>query len=124
MVPGSTLMYGSSFCIGTFSPRRSSSMPTAALVSPLPSELTPPRVTNTCLAIPCCVLASLLRDRPPNSRRSPPLHKRPVILGRVDANRGLIIDAHRDFITRGEDAKLFQVLDFLDCGPGEFVDPQ
>ncbi len=47
-MPGSTLMYGSSFCIRTERPRFSSSMPIDALVSPLPSELTTPPVTKIC----------------------------------------------------------------------------
>src|SRR5215510_8782144 len=51
MVPGSTLIYGSSFCIRTFSPRPSSNMPIEALVSPLPSELTTPPVTKMNLVI-------------------------------------------------------------------------
>src|SRR5690606_6980147 len=50
---GSTLMYGSSFCIRTVRPRRSSTMPTEALVRPFPSELTTPPVTKICLVISC-----------------------------------------------------------------------
>ena len=46
MVPGSTLIYGSSFCMRTRSPRCSNNMPIEALVSPLPSELTTPPVTK------------------------------------------------------------------------------
>src|SRR5271165_4994462 len=46
MVPGSTLRYGSNFCIATLRPRFSSSVPSAAAVNPLPSELTTPPVTN------------------------------------------------------------------------------
>src|SRR5689334_18628425 len=44
-------MYGSSFCIRTFSPRPSSSIPIDALASPLPSELTTPPVTKMNLVI-------------------------------------------------------------------------
>src|SRR4029077_7913565 len=44
-------MYGSSFCMRTDSPRRSSNMPIEALVRPLPSELTTPPVTKICLVI-------------------------------------------------------------------------
>ena len=47
MVPGSTLMYGSSLRRVTFSPRFSSSAPIDEAASPLPSELTTPPVTNT-----------------------------------------------------------------------------
>src|SRR3712207_3807425 len=43
MVPGSTLMYGSSFCSTIFSPRDLKSLPSDAVVIPLPSpEATPP----------------------------------------------------------------------------------
>src|SRR5438094_683136 len=44
-------MYGSSFCIRTFSPLPSSSIPIDALVSPLPNELTTPPVTKMNLVI-------------------------------------------------------------------------
>src|SRR5690349_2090269 len=44
-------MYGSSFCIRTRRPRRSSSRPMDADVSPFPSELTTPPVTKICLLI-------------------------------------------------------------------------
>src|SRR5688572_20777164 len=46
MVPGSTLRYGSNFCSATLRPRFSSSVPSAAAVRPLPSELTTPPVTK------------------------------------------------------------------------------
>src|SRR5690348_4706264 len=51
MVPGSTLIYGSSFCMRTRRPRFSSNRPIAAAVSPLPSELTTPPVTKMCLVM-------------------------------------------------------------------------
>src|SRR3954447_18793393 len=51
MVPGSTLMYGSNFCSRTLRPRRSSSIPIEAHVSPLPRELTTPPVTKMNLAM-------------------------------------------------------------------------
>src|SRR5512139_1761782 len=46
MVPGSTLMYGSSFCIVTRYPWSSSSRPIEAAASPLPSDDTTPPVTK------------------------------------------------------------------------------
>src|SRR3954453_21992891 len=46
MVPGSTLRYGSSFCMGTRRPRALSSRPSDEAVSPLPSEEATPPVTN------------------------------------------------------------------------------
>jgi hypothetical protein len=42
------LIYGSSFCIRTRRPRRSSSKPIDAEVSPLPRLLTTPPVTKMC----------------------------------------------------------------------------
>src|SRR5690606_23729218 len=49
IVPGSTLRYGSSFCIVTLRPRSLRRRPRLEAVSPLPRlEATPP-VTNTCL---------------------------------------------------------------------------
>src|SRR3954451_15529322 len=49
IVPGSTLRYGSSFCIVTRRPRDFSRLPRLEAVSPLPSEEATPPVTNTCL---------------------------------------------------------------------------
>ena len=51
MVPGSTFMYGSSFCAATFSPRAFSSRPSEAAVMPLPSPETTPPVTKMYFAI-------------------------------------------------------------------------
>src|SRR3954451_19177709 len=50
MVPGSTFMYGSSFCTPTLSPRALSSVPSEAAVMPLPSEETTPPVMKMYLA--------------------------------------------------------------------------
>src|SRR5580704_72328 len=47
MVPGSTLIYGSSLTIATFSPRASRIAPKDAAAMPLPNEDTTPPVTNT-----------------------------------------------------------------------------
>jgi hypothetical protein len=45
-VPGSTLRYGSSFCIVTRSPRAVRSWPRLEAVRPLPREEATPPVTN------------------------------------------------------------------------------
>ena len=47
MVPGSTLMYGSSLTIATLRPRASRIAPSEAAAMPLPNEETTPPVTNT-----------------------------------------------------------------------------
>src|SRR6185295_1957979 len=47
VVPGSTLMYGSSFRMETFRPRAFSSRPMLAAVMPFPSEEVTPPVTKT-----------------------------------------------------------------------------
>src|SRR6201991_4459096 len=52
MVPGSTLRYGSSFCMVTRNPRDFSRLPRLEAVSPLPSEEATPPVTQTCLVDP------------------------------------------------------------------------
>src|SRR6201747_117959 len=49
IVPGSTLRYGSSFCMVTRRPRDCNSCPSEEAVSPLPSEEATPPVTNRCL---------------------------------------------------------------------------
>src|ERR1035437_6099384 len=51
MVPGSTLMYGSSLSAETASPRALRSRPTLAAVMPLPREEVTPPVTKTYFAI-------------------------------------------------------------------------
>src|SRR6266480_5600792 len=47
IVPGSTLMYGSNFCICTFRPRAFSRRPSEAAEMPLPRDDTTPPVTKT-----------------------------------------------------------------------------
>src|SRR6266511_4399573 len=54
MVPGSTLRYGSSFCMVTLRPRAVSNCPRLDAVSPLPSEEATPPVTKTCLVVRAC----------------------------------------------------------------------
>src|SRR5918998_945855 len=54
IVPGSTLRYGSSFCIVTRNPRAVSSCPRLDAVSPLPSEEATPPVTNRYLVGRTC----------------------------------------------------------------------
>src|SRR5690606_22544237 len=51
IVPGSTLMYGSSFCIVTRRPRDLSSRPRDEAVMPFPSDEATPPVTKMCLVI-------------------------------------------------------------------------
>ncbi len=46
MVPGSTLMYGSNFCIVTLRPRSTSRRPSDAAAMPFPREETTPPVTK------------------------------------------------------------------------------
>src|SRR3954451_20335217 len=55
IVPGSTLRYGSSFCIVTRRPRALRSDPRLEAVRPLPSEEATPPVTNRCLVLPAGV---------------------------------------------------------------------
>src|SRR5580765_8709325 len=51
IVPGSTLRYGSSFCIVTRSPRARSRWPRLDAVSPLPREEATPPVTKMCFVV-------------------------------------------------------------------------
>src|SRR5690242_10905190 len=46
MVPGSTLMYGSNFCMVTLRPRSTNSRPNEAAAMPFPREETTPPVTK------------------------------------------------------------------------------
>src|SRR6185437_6002106 len=49
IVPGSTLRYGSSFCMTTRSPRAVRRLPKLAAVRPFPRDETTPPVTKMCL---------------------------------------------------------------------------
>src|SRR3954462_12870385 len=74
IVPGSTLRYGSSFCIVTRRPRDLSRLPRLEAVSPLPSEEATPPVTKTCL-----VWLGLLTELHPTGEerlRPNPTHRR------------------------------------------------
>jgi hypothetical protein len=51
MVPGSTLIYGSSFCIVTFNPLACNNFANEAAMIPLPKEEVTPPVTKMYLAI-------------------------------------------------------------------------
>src|SRR6478735_8290925 len=51
IVPGATLMYGSSFCMVTRKPREVSNRPRLEAVRPLPREDATPPVTKMCLVI-------------------------------------------------------------------------
>src|SRR5688500_17614543 len=63
MVPGSTLMYGSSFMIVIFRPRFSRSAPIEADARPLPMEETTPPVTKMNLVCLPGIGPNLLRCR-------------------------------------------------------------
>src|SRR5437763_1857341 len=66
MVPGSTLMYGSSLTIATLSPRASRIAPSEAEAIPLPSEDTTPPVTNTKRVMVECGNSRRMRSPPEN----------------------------------------------------------
>src|SRR5665648_1240730 len=51
IVPGSTLRYGSSFCMATRMPRDRSRRPRLEAVKPLPSEEATPPVTKMCRVV-------------------------------------------------------------------------
>ena len=53
MVPGSTLRYGSSFCIVTCKPRAVSNWPRLLAVRPFPSDEATPPLTKRCLVAVC-----------------------------------------------------------------------
>src|SRR4029079_11806400 len=77
IVPGSTLMYGSSFCIVTRRPRHLRSLPSDDAVRPLPSELATPPVTKMCLQLRRGP-ASFATGSHPTSRRRPSRGPRPT----------------------------------------------
>src|SRR4029077_2982483 len=62
IVPGSTLMYGSSLIIVTRRPRHLSNRPSEEAVRPLPSEEETPPVTKTYLVTPGASPASPYRS--------------------------------------------------------------
>src|SRR6476660_2163284 len=71
MVPGSTLMYGSNFCIVTPSPRSTNSRPNEAAAMPFPREETTPPVTKMYLvALGAEVIALPLKCVPMGFRPS------------------------------------------------------
>src|SRR5918911_3488052 len=65
MVPGSTFMYGSNFCMVTLRPRSTSRRPKEAAAMPLPKEDTTPPVTKMYL-----VALGLLVIRPALGKRA------------------------------------------------------
>src|SRR3954454_12979275 len=76
MVPGSTLIYGSNFCMVTLSPRSTSSRPNDAAAMPFPREDTTPPVTKMYLvALGPVVIRPVLGKRasglPPVANRPP-----------------------------------------------------
>src|SRR6476659_10824640 len=79
MVPGSTLMYGSNFCIVTLSPRSTNSRPNEAAAMPFPREETTPPVTKMYLvALGAEVIALPLKFVPVGFRPS-------KVVRRIDA---------------------------------------
>src|SRR4051794_37514022 len=77
IVPGSTLRYGSSFCMVTRRPRALSREPRLEAVRPLPSEEATPPVTNRCLVLPAGVRSTEVHAntvdtsaRAPSARRA------------------------------------------------------
>src|SRR6266496_1219870 len=91
IVPGSTLMYGSNFCIVTASPRSTSRRPNEAAAMPFPREETTPPVTKMYLvAFGPVVIDSPLKCVPVGFRPS-------KVIRRVDAReRRLGQPAHAD----------------------------
>ena len=74
-MPGSTLIYGSNFCIVTRSPRILRRRPRDEAVRPLPSELATPPVTKTCFGTTCsrlCAERSRLGPKTPRRKISIP----------------------------------------------------
>src|SRR6266511_125424 len=63
IVPGSTLRYGSSFCMVTRRPRALRRLPRLLAVRPLPSEEATPPVTNTCFVVRADCAKDDSRDR-------------------------------------------------------------
>src|SRR5512139_2751122 len=62
MVPGSTLMYGSSLTIATLRPRASRIAPSEAAAMPLPSDDTTPPVTQMNLVMGATVAGEARRE--------------------------------------------------------------
>src|SRR5205809_3575630 len=79
MVPGSTLMYGSSLRIETWRPRAFSSRPTLAAVMPLPREEVTPPVTKTYFAMGQDLRGffECYRKVAPEARRITPARRQP-----------------------------------------------
>src|SRR5579859_1623995 len=91
MVPGSTLIYGSSFWMVTLMPRSLSSRPIAAAVTPLPTELTTPPVIKMNF-----VISSLLVQRRGVQLNAPTLpHTQPETALLL---RGLVISQGNDHV--------------------------
>src|SRR6476620_6316595 len=97
MVPGSTLRYGSSFCIVTRSPRALSRLLRLDAVRPLPSEEATPPVTNRCLVACATPTDHQAISAPEPFRRSRPRHRR------VGARPGAVVAAPtRRLLGQGE----------------------
>src|SRR5882757_11554776 len=95
MVPGSTLRYGSSFCMVTRRPRAVSRLPRLEAVSPLPRDEATPPVTNKCLvmcgAAKGCSVGSEADGKPSGGPRSSSLYgQRAVQRDQLGLNGGLV----------------------------------
>src|SRR3954468_9644 len=80
MVPGSTLMYGSNFCMVTLNPRSTSRRPSEAAAMPFPSEDTTPPVTKMYLVAVEPVISPVLGKR---ASELPPVEGLPLYQLRV-----------------------------------------
>src|SRR5215469_10851657 len=106
-------MYGSNFCIRTRRPRCSSSMPIEALVNPFPSELTTPPVTKMNLVMNVSVYPKKAASgHSPYTKSmlafSLSFDKRPVIMRRIDAQRGVGHDGDGDGVPAFQHAQLLE----------------
>src|SRR6266511_1309367 len=70
MVPGSTLIYGSSFCTATLRPRSLRSNPVAAAVTPFPTEETTPPVKNIYFVVISYLAIKIRAERSDRRERS------------------------------------------------------
>src|SRR5881409_3142070 len=118
IVPGSTLMYGSSLRKLILNPRASSSEPIEALASPLPNEESTPPVTKMYfirIASRAATVTVLARPRNRSRASRPhPLRDQRLddlqVLGRVDRNRVFRHVHQEDRVAVLEDPELLERL--------------
>src|SRR4051795_2294394 len=139
MVPGSTLRYGSSFCIVTRRPRERRSRPRLEAVRPLPREEATPPVTKMCFVVSATGFKSTSsragRDvalrpparlvlcggpragqRPRRGGTSPPLVRVAQQVVHLGSNRSRVTNWHKD-------ARAFDKLRKPACPGGDDGDP-